>query len=129
MVEYKLCYVRDNIMYFTDDFENVHGDDFNDAPYECNAGTPYSWSKYLTDEENKEYGHTHLRYLGFYSEDVWIKEPCDYGYNSYFSVEDINKGAVAWLYCEEAGGLMAGATIEEAIEWCKKANVKCGELK
>jgi hypothetical protein len=43
-------------------------------------------------------------------------------------VENINKGAIAWLYSDEAGGLMAGATMAEAIEWCRKAKVKWGEL-
>ena len=49
--------------------------------------------------------------------------------NSPYSVEQINKGAVPWLYCDDAGGLMGGATIDEAIAWLKKADLKWGELK
>ena len=30
---YRLCYVSGNIMYFTDNFENQTGDDWDDAPY------------------------------------------------------------------------------------------------
>lgn len=41
MKEYKLCYVEDNFAYFTNDFENQWGDDWNDRPYEHNAGEPY----------------------------------------------------------------------------------------
>jgi hypothetical protein len=126
---YRLCYVDNNILYFTDDFKHAYGDDFDDAPYEHNAGTPYQYNEEWTLEENKEHGHTHLRIFAY--EHNWlIKKPCDnYGYNSPYSVEDINNGAIAWLFCEDAGGLMAGATIKEAKEWFKKANTRFGELK
>ena len=40
---FKLCYVRHNILYFTDSFEKQWGDDWDDAPYEHNAGEPYEW--------------------------------------------------------------------------------------
>lgn len=125
---YKLCYVSNGIMYFTDDFKNVWGDDWKKSPYEHNASSPYGWSDNRSKEENIKLNNTHLRYLAF-MQDWGIKEPCDGFLNSPYSVEDINNGAVAWLFTKEAGGLMAGATIEEAIEWCKKANIKCGELK
>jgi hypothetical protein len=44
-------------------------------------------------------------------------------------VEQINKGIVAWLFSDDAGGLMGGATIDEAVAWLKKAGLKWGELK
>lgn len=125
---YRLCYVDDNILYFTDDFKNVWGDDFNDAPYEHNAGVPYEYNPEWTQEENKEHRHTHLRLIA-YETDWTIKKPCDNYLNSPYSVEDINNGAVAWLYREDVGGLMAGATIREAKDWLKKAKVRHGELK
>lgn len=78
-------------------------------------------------EENKKHGHAHIKYIAFMSWDM-IDEPCSYGVNSPYCVEDINKGKVAWLYHNEAGALMVGATIEQAIEWLKKANCKWGEL-
>ena len=126
---YRLCYVDDNILYFTDHFKTQWSDDWNDAPYEHNAGTPYEWMPDWTDEENIKHGHGHLRIFAY--EHNWlIKKPCDnYGYNSPYSVEDINNGAIAWLFCEDACGLMAGATIKETKEWFKKANTKFGELK
>ena len=37
----KLCYLENNIMYFTSDIENQWGDDWDDRPYEHNAGKPY----------------------------------------------------------------------------------------
>lgn len=38
---WKLCYVSHGRAYFVEDFENAWGDDWNDAPYEHNAGEPY----------------------------------------------------------------------------------------
>ena len=37
----RLCYLENNIMYFTSDIKNQWGDDWDDRPYEHNAGKPY----------------------------------------------------------------------------------------
>lgn len=122
--QYKLCYVDKNVLYFTDNFENQWGDDWNDAPYEHNAGEPYEVT--LDNPVREGYGHIKL----IAHEDDWhIKRPCDGCLNSQWSVEDINKGAVPWLYCEEAGPLMAGATMAKAKKWLTQVGVKWGELK
>ena len=127
-MEFRLCYVDSGVMYFTDDFENVASDDWDDAPYEHNAEPPYPMSDIYSEEENRRFGNTKLRYLAFMKS--WeTREPCDGHLNSPYCVDDINNGAIPWLYNPKAGGLMAGATIEEAIKWCKKAEIKCGELK
>ena len=43
----KLCYVEGNIAYFTtQDLDKQWGDDWDDAPYEHNAGLPYLPSVY-----------------------------------------------------------------------------------
>lgn len=43
MSEFKLCYVKQPWLYFTtQDLEDQWGDDWNDAPYQHNAGKPYS---------------------------------------------------------------------------------------
>ena len=125
--QFKLCYVRDNILFFTDNFAKQWGDDWDDAPYEHNAGEPYEWNDELTEEENTKRGYGHIRYVGFQSN--WlIDQPCDHCANSPYSVEQINNHAVAWLYCKKAGALGAGATMEEAKKWLKKAGVLWGEL-
>lgn len=56
---YKLCYIDDNgysnqgVAYFTDNLENQWGDDWDDAPYEHNAESPYhEWSELI--EDNKD---------------------------------------------------------------------------
>ena len=79
------------------------GDDWNDAPYDCNAGEPYDD---VTDEIEEKDG---LRFVTKSHEITIIKVPFaiksyntsmpkDYGYNSPFCVDDINRGAVAWIY-------------------------------
>ena len=37
----KLCYLESSVMYFTSDIDNQWGDDWDDIPYEHNAGKPY----------------------------------------------------------------------------------------
>jgi hypothetical protein len=125
--EFRLCYVDDNVMYFTDNFKGIYGDDWDDTPYEHNAEPPYEWNDNESDEWNVEHHHGHIRKIAF--EHHWyIRRPCDGHLNSPYSVEDINKGAIAWLYSDEAGGLMAGSTMDEAIAWCRKGKIKWGEL-
>lgn len=126
--QYKLCYVRDNIMYFTDNFKNQWGDDWNDAPYEHNAGEPYDRKYYheYDDEWCIEHGCGNIKNIAFLGYD--IAEPKDGHWNSPHSVETTNKKAVPWLYNDEAGALFAGATMAEAKRWLKKAGVLWGEL-
>ena len=39
---YKLCYVSNGVLYFTNkELSEQWGDDWNDHPYEHNAGEPY----------------------------------------------------------------------------------------
>ena len=48
--EYKLCYVDGNKAWFTNNFEKQWGDDWNDRPYEHNAGLPYDhWSELIKE--------------------------------------------------------------------------------
>ena len=129
--QYKLCYVDDNILYFTDNFKNQWGDDWNDAPYEYNAGEPYDRKHYkeYDDEWCINHGCGNIRKIAFdFYDGYYIKEPKDGHLNSPFSVERINQGEIAWLYNEDAGALGAGATMAEAKRWLKKAGVLWGEL-
>ena len=129
--QYKLCYVDENILYFTDNFANQWGDDWDDAPYEHNASEPYE-RKYYTEYDDEwcvKNGKGNIRKIAFDRYDgYYIKQPNDGFCNSPFSVQAINKKAVPWLYNEEAGALFAGATMAEAKRWLKKAGVLWGEL-
>ena len=83
MTEPILCYIEDCWAYFTTKpLSEQWGDDWNDAPYEHNAGTPYSDAP------------------GQIIKLAWeasLDQPCDGHCNSPWSVEQINAGAVAWL--------------------------------
>ena len=132
--QFKLCYVRDNILYFTDNFKNQWGDDWNDRPYEHNAEPPYDRKDYGDEYDDKwhdKHGSGNIRIIAFdFYDGYYIKQPKDgrYNGNSPYSVEDINNGACPWLWSEEAGALPAGATMAEAKRWLKKAKVLWGEL-
>lgn len=117
MKEYKLCYVEGNKAWFSDNFENQWGDDWNDRPYECNAEEPYdSWGEEIgeDEEEKKIYKYHKIKHKVLYFEtNDWMDErPCDIGR---FSVEDINKQAVAWVHTSKYN-ILAGTTIEKFIE-------------
>ena len=75
------------------------GDDWNDAPWEHNAERPTSWI-------------TRVVYL-----DSDLETPGHNMLNSPWSVDDINKGAVAWLSSHYGRGIHipAGATVAEFV--------------
>ena len=82
-------------LFFTDcPMSEQWGDDWDDAPYEYNAEWPY---------DDHFIGENHVEHHIFKMQ-IYIKAencpklPRDYGYNSPFSVDDINSGAVAWMY-------------------------------
>lgn len=78
----KLCYIEDNFAYFTSDFDNQWGDDWNDVPYEHNAGFPY-------DRESE------IEVIAFMSN---LSTPAERaGINSPYSVKDINNQLTPWL--------------------------------
>ena len=116
--KYKLCYIDGQKAYFTNNLKKQWGDDWSDKPYECNAGEPYeSWSELIEDNEDifkRKWKHHPiiLKTLYFETNDWLEEQPCDIGR---FSVEDINKRAVAWLKTDKIS-IMAGTTYEEFIK-------------
>lgn len=107
-VYFRLCYAEGNLLYFTDSFDTITGENWKYVP--ANDSVPPT-----------EEGDTHIRYVGFQGDDVENN-------NDKFSVEQLNRKRAAWLWNEEAEGLYAGATIEEAIDWLHKAGAVCAEL-
>lgn len=108
--KFELCYIDGNKAYFTSDWENQWGDDWDDAPYEHNAERPYE--NYYID------GKPHpieLKTLCFEFPKEWIKLPCDDFLNSPFSVEAINRGDVAWLRGEKFN-ILAKTSYEDFIK-------------
>ena len=117
--------------YFTPiELKDQWGDDWDDAPYEHNAGRPYD-DDYVND---KRVEHEILVLPFFFSRyhalgGVKLPEDFSYSGNSPFCVRDINDGAVAWLFAEsqkgkEGGGIAvhAGISPREFIEKVETIN-------
>lgn len=105
-MEKRLCYIDEHIAYFTDDFDNQWGDDWDDKPYEHNAGLPYR-------------SGTNIEMLAYRGD---FDTPSDLGgINSLYSVKDINAGKTPWLtslFTDFQGNSMeiyAGTTMEDFI--------------
>lgn len=112
MTEAKLCYVHDNWVYFTtQELSKQWGDDWDDAPYEHNAGAPYSYG--LHDKEAGREPWTIIKVAW----DGEFNQPYSGHCNSPYSVKDINAGVVAWLWtpkwAKEQVVIPAGTTLYE----------------
>jgi len=119
---FKLCYVSGSFAYFTTRvLEKQWGDDWDDAPYEHNAGSPYEFQDY-----NKERGDEPWEIVKVCFE-AQLETPADIaGSNSRYSVEMINSGAIAWLTSPSWGSgervsIQAGASIDEFKSLVRKA--------
>lgn len=102
----KLCYVEDCWAYFTTaDLSEQWGDDWNDAPYEHNAGVPY--------DSNRDKCWTVIK-VAF---DADLNAPCYNCLNSEWSVEQINNGQIPWLSsCDWSGNtvkIYAGTSLAD----------------
>lgn len=114
---YRLCYYDDPWLYFSPDFKNQWGDDWDDFPYQHNAGKPYG--DYVK--------------IAICSNDVWLISPADkYGeFAEDYSVKEINEDNIPWLRSypdnkkdKEENCLFPGATLNEAILWLKSKEVE-----
>ena len=110
--------------YFTPlDLSEQWGDDWNDAPYDCNAGVPYDEITLETEERDglrfatkrKEYTILMIPF----SVGNKCSFPSEYGYNTPFCVQDINNTAVAWMY-NGKDVIHAGVNPYEFVEKLKK---------
>lgn len=88
-----LCYVEFGWAWFTTQpLEKQWGDDWNDAPYEHNAGRPYEYRPDIAADADKEPWEIHK-----VAWDAPLVTPSDNVANCPYSVQDINRGAAAWL--------------------------------
>jgi hypothetical protein len=129
MKNYKLCYIENNFAYFTtQDLDKQWGDDWNDAPYEHNAGTPYgpvrdfSYIKdgaWLRGSNYNEDGTPQWEIYKVAYEGPWdMQTPADIaGCNSKYSVDMINAKLTPWLTKFPDKALFAGASVEEFTEF------------
>lgn len=115
--DFKLCYVSNNLAYFTSQpLDKQWGDDWNDAPYEHNAGEPCEW------HSNKGEPYAIL-ILPFYA--PYLMTPSEYGgYNSPYCVQSINNGITPWLTNEKGKvKIMAGTNpiaFASLVDLCAK---------
>jgi hypothetical protein len=129
MHEYKLCYVAGCWAYFTTQkIEDQWGDDWDDAPYEHNAGEPYEDWKSVQAGLSPQWA---IIKVAFDAHD--LKDPSYGQVNSRYSVESINAGAIAWLaspiYVKEQVIIPAGTSLCTFKELVKKAGGKVYETK
>jgi len=98
----QLCYARAPWAYFSHKPPTeMWADDWNDRPYEHNAGTPHDAFKIAFDAE--------------------YDEPCTDHCNSPWSVEAINRGEIAWLRqsrysSEKKTPIFAGCTLAQFVD-------------
>jgi len=104
----KLCYIIDCWAYFTyAPLKEQWGDDWDDAPYEHNAGEPY---------EHPGHKITKVAFDGEFYDPAYIA-----GDNSQYCVKDINEGQTPWLINGNKGiSIYAGVSLEEFTKAIKE---------
>ena len=138
MTTYKLCYVDGHYAYFTtQDLKSQWGDDWDDAPYEHNAGEPYGPCCHRQDgggcacdickRDWNEDGTPKWSIVAV----MWdgpFETPCANVTNSRYSVEMINAGQVPWLRTDEWTkpplAIMAGVSLDDFIDLVYQAGGK-----
>jgi len=109
--EFRLCYIEDNWAWFTtQEISKQWGDDWNDAPMDCNAGDPY--------ESHSDPPEWELVRVAWYAPGAESANGYTLGY---ISVEDVNRAGrrIPWLvlgyYGDKSVEIWAGTTLPEFI--------------
>lgn len=91
MYEAVLCLVKDGWAWFTTQpLAEQWGDDWDDVPYEHNAGEPYEWDA-NTDKDKKPWKLFKVAFDGYFTTPDYAQN------NSPYSVKMINGGVIVWL--------------------------------
>lgn len=100
-----LCYVCGPWAYFTTrPLKDQWGDDWDDAPYEHSAGSPYTFHDHDRQAGREPWEIVKIVFDGRFS------TPADLAWgNCPYSVQRINAGYVPWLVAEPDAVLPAGA--------------------
>jgi hypothetical protein len=110
-----LCYIEgDEAWFTTQELSKQWGDDWDDAPYSCNAGAPCS------PRPGEDHEVFRVKFVDFSRS---LQTPADrHGPNSGLSVEMINRGEVPWLW-SDCGKIkiFAGATLCQFAEGVRSA--------
>lgn len=121
--EFQLCYVERGFAWFTScPLDSQWGDDWDDAPYEHNAGHPYPHHYEGTGKDRKPVDHVLYKVAW---EGPW-ETPDAHATNSRWSIQMINRGAVAWLvpeawltHSDDLRPIPAGTTLAKFHELVK----------
>jgi hypothetical protein len=119
-----LCYVDRQWAFFTTQpIEKQWGDDWDDVPYEHNAGEPYVYGECDRTEGLKPWEIVKVAWDGDF------ETPCTDQSNSRWSVQRINAGGVAWLQTSrwisgEAVIIPAGTTLSDFCRLITKGGGK-----
>lgn len=111
-----LCYVHEpwtstevnRVAYFTTQpLAEQWGDDWNDAPYDCNAGRPYTWRRErYAKQPDGTYGwepNPQPSWRVFEVEFTGpFETPAGIAFNTPYCVQDINEGKIPWLWTNSA---------------------------
>lgn len=125
---FQLCFFRNGILWFTDNFKNQWGDDWNDSYWECNAEPPYE----IYDETLKNEHRGHLIKVGVDLVGNFSVRTLE---DSNISVEEINAGASPWISItkyvsgSEHGrfyNVYGGDTLGCVLKTLEDAEVDCG---
>lgn len=120
-IEYQLCYIEGNLAHFLSVPPSlVWGDDWDDVPYEHNAGTPY-----LTRTNAETDIPVDSVVVAFRCDSLETPAERACG-NSSYSVQMINAGHVAWLATSQWYGgvpfsIHAGTTVRDFISTIEQA--------
>jgi hypothetical protein len=121
--ELRLCYVDGNWAYFTSrPLTEQWGDDWDDVPYEHNAEPPYAYADYDRAQGLQPWTVERVAWQGPFI------TPNHEHINSPYSVQAINRGAIAWLrpdyMATDAKPIPAGTTIGDFIRIVQAAGGK-----
>ena len=117
----RLTFIDERNAWFCTDPATAWGDDWNDAPHDCNAGLPYfdrggDWYRVMFDPGNLELVGVQFGQ----AENKW----------GVLSVQEINEGAAPWLaeFDWRSGDLVnevpAGVSVPEFVELLKESGGK-----
>jgi len=129
MSEPVLCFIRGSIAYFTtQELSKQTGDDWDDAPYEHNAGTPYKPFRSVPECWNEDGTPKWEISEVIFKTDLVTPKEYYYG-NSSYSVEDINAKYVPWLATAQYSSdpkvvIYAGVTLTEFKRLIRSAGGK-----
>jgi hypothetical protein len=125
MENYKLCYIEKSFAYFTtEDLDKQWGDDWDDVPYEHNAGEPYApilQEKVETHWNEDGTPKWEIMKIAFDCSKAETPAQMAFG-NSKYSVQMINNKLIPWLTITDSSkALFAGASIDSFVEFIEDA--------